>query len=383
MQPAAEEGAFRDHQIAQTTIDNALDGIITVDDAGVIRSANPAAEQIFGYQAPEMYGHNISMLMPEPHVSHHDDYIRRYLETGERRIIGIGRELTGRHRDGSLIELHLAIAEGFAHGQRYFVGFTHDIGPRKRAEREARQHLAQLARTTRIYAMDALASSLAHEIRQPLTAVYTTAQACLILLDTDQQEPATLKESLRQITRQARRASEITDQLHHFVQQGETNELAEHDCLALIDDVLLLLAHKLHEAGVWPERHYNNLSQCGTKINRVLIEQVVFNLIDNAIDAMRETAPPRVVTAAACLSACGSWCEIEILDTGPGIPEEHLSKLFTPYFTTKPHGTGQGLALSKSIVEKHGGQLSARNPPAGGAAFRLTLPLDQKCRGHA
>lgn len=375
----AEEDAFHDLGIAHTIIDNAIDGVIVIDPTGVICAANPAVEPLFGYQASEICGHNVSMLMPEPHGSDHDGYIRRYLETGERRIIGIGREVTGRHRDGSLIELQLAIADCSSRGQRYFVGFLHDIGARKQLESEAHEHLAQLARTTRIYAMDALASSLVHEVRQPLTATHTTAQACLLLLelDADQEKAKMLKEPLLQIIQQARRANEIVDQLHYFVQQGEADEFGVHDCLTLLDNVLKLLTHKLYKAGIQTDRQYA-VGQCSVSVNRILVEQVVFNLIDNAIDAMQEAPPPRILTIKTHL---GTWCEIEILDTGPGISEENLERIFNPYFTTKARGTGQGLALSRSIVEKHGGQLTVGNRPSGGAAFRLVLPLDQVGRG--
>lgn len=367
------EGAGLARCLGETAVESAIDGIVVIDDSGTIRSVNPAAERLFGYRASEMRGRNVSMLMPELHRGSHDAYIRRYLDTGERRIIGIGREVTGRHRDGSSIELQLAVAECRVRGRTYFIGYTHDIGPYKRAEREAREHLTELAHANRRGAMGELASSLAHEIRQPLTAVHTTAEACRTLLETGQNEPEALKGPLEQVSRQARRAGEIIDQLYRFLRKEDSEGLSEHHPSTLVEDVLLLLMHKVHAVGVTIERRYLR-HECNVRVNRVQMEQVIFNLIDNALDAMREIEGPRVLTVATGASDDGSLCRIAILDTGPGLPEGSADSLFTPYFTTKSSGMGQGLPLCRSIVDRHGGEIAAEQRPGGGAAFRFTLP---------
>ena len=368
------EWLFRDVHIAHAIIENAIDGIIAIDANGIIRSVNPAAERLFGYRAEEMRGRNVSMLMPERHSSQHDHYIRRYLETGDRRIIGMGREVTARHRDGSPIEIQLSVTEGTAHGQRYFIGFTHDITARKRAEREQRLHLSHLAHATRLHAIDELASTLAHEIRQPLTAVHTTAQAALIQIDGGKDAAADLKEHLQQITQQARRASRILDQLRRFARHDDPEDLSDTHPSRMVEDVLLLLTHRMQSIGAEAHRNYN-ATECTIRVNRTQIEQVIFNLIDNALDAMREVDGPRLLTVATCVDSHSAVCGMTIQDTGPGIPEEHLSDLFSPYFTTKKRGMGLGLALCRSIVATHGGQLTAENRPVGGATFRLKLPI--------
>ena len=364
-------------RIGETAIDSAIEGIVVIDSSGIICSANPAAQRLFGYAAAEMCGRNVSMLMPEPHRSNHDGYIRRYMNTGERRIICIGREVTGCHRDGSPIELQLAVAECCVLGHTYFIGYTHDIGPYKRAEREARERLAELAQANRRGAMGELASSLAHEIRQPLMAVHTTADACRTLLESGQNEPEALKGPLEHVSRQARRAGEIISQLHRFVRGEDSEDLSEHYPSTLVEGVLLLLTHKVHAAGVMVERRYAR-HECLVRVNRVQIEQVIFNLIDNALDAMKEVEGQRVLTVLTCASDNGSPCEIAILDTGPGLPEGHSDALFTPYFTTKSAGMGQGLPLCRSIVEGHGGEIAAEQRPGGGAAVRVTLPQARK-----
>lgn len=371
--PAPTDGTGFAQRIGETAIERAIEGIVVIDSSGTIRSVNPAAERLFGYRASEMRGRNVSILMPEPHRGNHDAYIRRYLDTGERRIIGIGREVTGCHRDGSLIELQLAVAECRVLGQTYFIGYTHDIGPYKRAEREARERLTELAHANRSGAMGELASSLAHEIRQPLTAVHTTAEACRTLLETGQDEPEALKGPLEQVSRQARRAGEIIDQLHRFLRREDSETLSEHRPSTLVEDVLVLLMHKVHATGAAVERRYE-CGECSVRVNRVQIEQVIFNLIDNALDAMSEIEGPRVLTVVTCANDNGSRCRIAILDTGPGLPEGHSDALFTPYFTTKSSGTGQGLPLCRSIVDRHGGEITAEQRPGGGAAFRVTLP---------
>ena len=183
--------------------------------------------------------------------------------------------------------------------------------------------------------------------------------------------------ALEHVSRQARRAGEIISHLHRFVRGEDSEDLSEHYPSTLVEDVLLLLTHKVHAAGVMVERRYAR-HECLVRVNRVQIEQVIFNLIDNALDAMKEVEGQRVLTVLTCASDNGSPCEIAILDTGPGLPEGYSDALFTPYFTTKSAGMGLGLLLCRSIVEAHGGEIAAEQRPGGGAAFRVTLPQARK-----
>lgn len=359
---------------SQTIVDNAIDGIITIDANGIMQSFNPAAERLFGYSAPEAIGRNVSMLMPDPHRSQHDHYIHRYRQTRDPQIIGKGREVTAIHRDGSPIEIRLAVAEFFLNREQHFVGFIHDITSRKQAERDAQEALDNLAHADRITAMGELASGLAHEISQPLTAIQATAEACGSMLQSDNPGASDrLVSAMDQIVQQSRRASDIIQELRSFVRKGESGEVSRHNPQSLISDVLPLLSSELERAGVAVEIIPEE-PLCECVVNRVQVEQVLVNLIRNAIDAMSEQDGERLLRIRSRLRPEDHACEIDIEDTGPGIPEEHLKKLFNPFFTTKTQGMGQGLPICKSIIERHGGTLKAETPPGGGTIFRFTLP---------
>lgn len=361
---------------SKTIVDHAIDGIITINARGLVESLNPAAESILGYKAQEVIGHNIHMLMPEPVRTQHDGYIRNYQETGEKKIIGIGREVTARHRDGHPVELNLAVAEFYLEGQQYFVGYLHDISHRKKAEQQAHKAMTELAHMNRIGSMGELSAGLAHEISQPLTAIHTTAQACLALLESGQSDSGVLTRPMEQILQQSRRASEIITELRHFLLKEQQVELTRENPNRLIRNALLLLSHELQGAGI---RLVTDLSETleDYPLNRVQIEQVLFNLIKNAVDAMQNNSAERILTLTSRKLHPEGQCEIEVRDNGPGIREQDMAQLFDPFFTTKAHGLGQGLPICRSIMERHGGQLQASNADHGGALFRITLPAAQ------
>lgn len=358
----------------RTILANAIDGIITIDQQGVVLDFNPAAEKLFGYRRSEVVNRNVSMLMPEPHRSRHDDYIRRYLETSLPHVIGVGREVTGRHKDGRNIDLQLTITEFFEDGQRRFVGFTQDIGDRKRAEREAREHLARLAHATRLSAVSELTAGLAHEVSQPLTAINAAAEAGLSLIKASEPLQATIKEALEQIHRQSQRANRVISQLHAFMRKDRPEALRPENIHAVIQDVLDLLCHELDKTGITVQLDLEPTG-CQCRVNKVQIEQVVFNLIRNAIDAMHETDGERRLRIITRRDRAGRACTIAVADSGPGITAADRDKLFDPFFTTKEQGLGQGLSICRSIVEAHGGKLTAANAPEGGATFLVELPL--------
>ncbi len=360
---------------SRAIVENAIDGIITIDEQGIVRFFNRSAERIFGYRASEMIGRNVSTLMPEPDRSRHDEYIRHYLETGEASILGIGREVTGLHRDGSRIDLHLAVTEARDNGKRHFVGFLRDISDLKRAEREARERLAELAHVDRVAAMGGLATGLAHEISQPLTAIRATAEACLGMLGSPQPDLNNLTRALEQISRQGQRAGDVIEQLREFMRKGQSDSLALHDPNAMIRNVLALLRHELETAGIAVEFDLESpLCQC--MVNRIQIEQVVFNLVRNAIDAMADIEGERILRfESRRVHDSDAACEISVIDSGPGVADTHKDRLFHPFFSTKTRGMGQGLTICRSILDAHGGRLTADNHPERGAAFRFTLPL--------
>lgn len=359
----------------QTIIEHAIDGIVTINEDGLIQSFNPAAERLFGYSASEVIGRNVNILMPDMERRRHDGYIRNYQQTRERRIIGLGREVTAQHRDGTPIEIRLAVAEFYLNQEQHFVGFIHDITERKRAEQEAREALEDLAHADRITAMGELASGLAHEISQPLTAIHATAEACHALLESGRSDPGRLADAMEQITIQSRRASDIIQELRSFVRKGQPDQVSHHDPEYLIANVLPLLGTELERANVAVEV-IPETPLCHCPVNRIQIEQVLVNLIRNAIDAMNEHDGERKLRVRSRFRPDDGMCEIDIEDTGPGILPEHMDKLFNPFFTTKTQGMGQGLPICKSIIERHGGRLDVEVPDEGGTRFRFTLPHD-------
>ena len=360
---------------SQTIVQHAIDGIITINGDGIIQSFNPAAERLFGYSAGEVIGSNVSMLMPEPHRGQHDGYIHRYRQTREPRIIGKGREVTGVHRDGSSIEIRLAVAEFHLNREQHFVGFVHDISERKRAERDAREAMDTLAHANRVTAMGELASGLAHEISQPLTAIQTTAEACRSMLETDRMDTDKLASAMEQISQQSERAGTIIRELRRFMRKGEPQELSCHDPESLISNVLPLLSYEIERAGV-AVHLIPETPLCECVVNRVQVEQVLVNLIRNALEAMSQHDGERVLRIRTRRRTDNELCEIELEDTGPGIPEDYSNRLFDPFFTTKSEGMGQGLPICRSIIERHGGTLEVETLPQGGSVFRFTLPRE-------
>ncbi|MEA5445937.1 PAS domain S-box protein [Gammaproteobacteria bacterium AB-CW1] len=365
---------------AETIINTAMDGIITIDETGTVHSFNPAAERIFGYGAGEVIGQNIRMLMAGRDHDHHDQYLANYLKTGEARIIGIGREVCGRRRDGTLIDLLLSVAKFEEAGRRMFVGFTHDLTERNRARLEAQRNLDQLAHLNRVNGLGELAASLAHEIRQPLMAIQASAHTIYHSQGSKDQERA-FNEALKRIERQSSRANDILKQLTAFLRKTDDSPGEQVDIASLVREVFGLLDPDARMTQVRVELEAPD-QPCLVTANRVQLQQVLFNLISNALDAMEVISTPHTIRIRIHQLDGRDTCHVEVMDSGPGLDEMTMDKLFDPFFTTKVHGLGQGLPICRSIIRRHGGELEAGNHPEGGAHFRFTLPLsgDQHAR---
>jgi two-component system sensor kinase FixL len=358
-------------------IETAIDGIITIDDNGIVESFNPAAERIFGYRADEIIGRSINMLMPEPHRGRHDDYIHHYKATGESRIIGVGRDVTGVTREGLPIDLRLSVAEYTDQDGRHFVGFTQDITELNRAQREAHDRLNELAHLTRIHAACELAFGLAHEIRQPLMAINASSAAVLELMSEPERNREAMTESLDRILKQSQRAGDIISHLVDFVRNDDDANWEAVNPNDLIGEVLDLLGHDIREAGV---RVRVDLPRhpplC--RVDTIQIQQVLFNLIRNAVDALLETGGDRRIEIGTDRQKQSNRYAIRIRDSGNGIAPEDLERLFDPFFTTKTRGLGQGLSICRSLLKRHGSDLEVHNHPQGGAEFQFTLPVDNR-----
>ena len=360
----------------QSILNTAVDGIVTIDDQGIIESLNPATEHIFGYAAGELIGQNVKILMPSPYRNEHDTYLSNYLATGNRKIIGIGREVEGRRKDGAVFPLDLAVSEFFVAGQRRFMGLMRDISERKRAEREARRHLEELAHASRLSALGEMATGIAHEVNQPLAAIVSYAQACLNLLDSKNTDTSVVKDALTQIAAQGRRAGEIVHHLRQLVRKDQT-ERANIDLNGCVHAVLELFSNDLKSSGVSVSLELaENLPR--VRADRVQIEQVLLNLVLNALDVLAEQTVPSKRMSIGSRSVGEKGVEICVTDSGPGLGGEDPERLFETFYTTKPAGLGVGLSISRSIIESHGGRLWAKENRGGGLSVHFTLPAKER-----
>lgn len=363
---AAEGEATR----LESMINAIPDAIITIDERGLISFFSAAAERMFQYKAEEVIGRNVKILMPAPYNTEHDEYLERYLRTGERRIIGKGRVVVGRRKDGSTFPIELAVGEALAKGRHIFSGLIRDISDRRETERRLHEVQADLIHVSRLSAMGELASALAHELNQPLTAIsnYLLAVQQLIQRGPDHAERA--KEIVGKTIEQAMRAGQIIRQLRSFVQKHEV-ERAPAEIDKVVDEASALAFIGLKEKGVHVAiERQDDLPE--VPVDRIQIQQVLINLIRNAVDAMESQVRKELTIR---ISRNGQQVRISITDTGCGVPPEMKDRLFHAFATSKATGMGVGLSISRNIVEAHNGRLWFEPNPSGGTIFHLALPL--------
>ena len=353
------------------------DGMIVIDPDGTMRSFSPAAERIFGYGAAEVLGRNVKMLMPATDRDRHDGYLARYARTGERQIIGIGRTVIGQRKDGTTFPMDLAVGEAKVHGHRQFTGFVRDVTERKEAETRLMELQSELLHVARLSAMGEMATTLAHELNQPLTAVVNYSEAARqILADSGVEVPAKVTEFVQKAAGQAERAGQIIRRLRGFVERREVERTTE-NLNEVVQEAANLAAIGARADGI---RIQFDLADALSEIqlDKTQIQQVVVNLVRNAIDVLRD-AERRVLIVRTADNG-GEAEEVAVIDSGPGIAPEVAERLFQPFVTSKKDGMGIGLAVSRTIIEAHGGRLWSEPNPGGGAVFRFRLPigLDRK-----
>jgi len=353
----------------QSILDTVPDAMIVIDEQGVMQSFSAAAERLFGWTAAEAIGRNVSMLMPNPYRDAHDGYLHRYMTTGERRIIGIGRVVVGERRDGSTFPMELAVGEMRSGETRYFTGFVRDLTERQDTERRLQDLQSELVHVSRLTAMGEMASALAHELNQPLSAVANYVKGAVRLLDQEPVDRSKIKSALVSAGEQALRAGQIIRRLRDFVGKGEAERRIE-SLPQLLEEAGALAMVGAKERGVRLRFAIDRRVDL-VLADKVQIQQVVLNLMRNSIDAM-EDSPKRDLVVAARL-APDDMVEVSVTDTGPGISPDVADQLFQPFITTKQHGMGVGLSISRTIVEAHGGRIWVEPNPAGGAIFRFTL----------
>ncbi len=363
-------GALHEREVRlQSILETIPDALVIIDERGAIDALSPAAERLFGWSGAELKGRNVALLMPEPDRSRHDAYLGRYLATGEKRVIGKGRVLIGQRCDGSTFPMQLAVGEMQTEGGRFFTGFVRDLTERQRTEARLQELQSELVHISRLTALGEMASTLAHELNQPLSAIANYLRGSVRLLGAEEIPRERLTEALEKASEQTLRAGEIIRRLRDFVSRGETERRLE-SLPKLIEEAGALALVGAKEHGVRVEFDLDPAVNL-VLADRVQIQQVVLNLIRNAIDAMEHT--PRRELRVAVRPVEDDLVQITVADTGAGISPVIADQLFQPFITTKRHGMGVGLSISRTIIEAHGGRIWAEPTPGGGASFHFTL----------
>lgn len=393
--PAANEARV------QALLEVAVDGIIAIDERGIIETINPAALRLFGYAADELLGRNVSVLMPSPFHEEHDGYIARYLATGEKRIIGIGREVVARKKDGTTFPVDLSVAEARVDAERIFVAMIHDITERKRVEAELRNYaeklehaVAQLrARNDEVQAMTRqlwqaaklasvgeLAASIVHELNNPLATVALRVEAALARTPPD--DPR--HRPLEVVAQETKRMGDLVANLLRFC-HARQEAISTVDIRAELVRALELIEHQFRKNQIVVELRLADDTPA-ILADRQQLRQVYLNLLANAGDAMPKGGTLVLTTAATVLPDGRRAASIEFSDSGVGIAPDLVGKVTEPFFTTKEEGkgTGLGLAICRRIVAEHEGTLEIASTLAVGTTVRVVLPaVGDRNAGHA
>ena len=367
----ADRQALREREAhLQSVLDTVPDAMIVIDTRGVMQSFSAAAERLFGYTAGQVVGRNVSMLMPEPYRAQHDGFLARYMATGERRIIGIGRIVVGQRKDGSTFPMELAVGEMRSGDRRFFTGFIRDLTERQETQQRLQDVQAELIFMSRFTALGEMASTLAHELNQPLTAAASYLKGARRLLNAGPNEDTSvIAGAIDDAAEQMLRAGQIIKRLREFVARGESARQRE-DLRKLIEEASALALVGVKQTGTQVSFDFDVAT--GTVLaDKIQIQQVLLNLMRNAIEAMEDCTRREMVVSTRALDP--DTVEVAVIDSGSGIAPEVLAKLFQPFVTTKRQGMGVGLSISRTIVEAHGGRLWAEPNSAGGTIFRLTL----------
>jgi two-component system, LuxR family, sensor kinase FixL len=346
------------------------DAMIVIDDRAHILSFSAAAERLFGFSEAEVVGTNINRLMPSHDRERHDDYISRYLTTGERRVIGRGRTVIGQRRDGSTFPMELSVGEAITDGDRVFTGFIRDLTEKQKAEERIEQLRGELVHAARVSAMGTMASTLAHELNQPITAVVNYVRgAANLMRGNETPDLPVIQHALDEATNEAMRAGGIVRRLREFVARGDSEKSVE-DLDALVEEAAQLALIGARERGVEAFFEIDPASAV-VLVDKIQTQQVLINLMRNAVDAM-SGSPIRRLSISSRPETNG-YVRVTVTDTGPGIAPEIAENLFRAFNSSKDGGMGLGLSICRTIVEANGGKIWMEACPGGGTAFHFTL----------
>lgn len=350
-------------------VETVPDSLVVIDQQGLIVRFSPGAQNQFGWSEEEAVGENVSMLMPSPYREQHQNYIAQHAGLTTSRVMGRNRQLTGLRKDGSTFPIELTLGELDYAGQRHFVGFIRDLSDRQESEARMQELQNELFHVSRLSALGQLASALAHEINQPLSAISNYIAGAKKMVN-DETRRDTLAEALDMAGKEAIRAGETIRKLRGFLSRGESDMRAE-PVADLVDEAITIAMVGNQSRKV---RVLTKLSPLApyALVDRVQIQQVLLNLIRNAMEAMSDARAPRIVIETAPIA--DNMIEMSVTDNGTGMSAEVLSQLFQPFVTSKASGMGIGLSITRSIVEAHGGRIWSEPNPSGGTTFRFTVP---------
>ncbi len=375
LSPSAERQAKTTAELQQSAarlkaiLDTTVDGIITIDQQAAVQDFNRAAEKIFGYPAEEVIGRNVNMLMPEPYHSQHDSYLANYLETGAKKIIGIGREVMGRRKDGTIFPIDLAVSETRVNGRRIFTGLIRDITERKEAEKERERMIAELEGKNA--EMERFTYTVSHDLKSPLI----TIRGFLGMLEKDalQGDMERLRRDIRRIGTAAEKMQRLLDELLELSRVGRLiNEPEAVTIGELAREAVALVAGRISEGEVQvliaPDLPV-------VRVDRPRLVEVFQNLLDNAVKFMGDQVDPRVEIGSERVEGEAVFY---VRDNGIGIDPRYRDKVFGLFerLDQDTEGTGIGLALVKRIIEVHGGRIWVESGGTGqGSTFFFTLPV--------
>lgn len=354
----------------RSIFDTAPEAMIVINPLGIVQSYGASAERMFQWRAVEVIGRNISMLMPQPFRDQHDGYVQRYLQTGEKRIIGIGRIVVGQRKDGSTFPMELAVGEVNSEHGRFFTGFVRDLTDREEREARVEQLQSEVVHISRLSAMGEMASALAHELNQPLSAIANYLNGAKRLMARGGETDPKAIEAVDKAVGQALRAGDIIRRLRDFLSRGEGERTVE-SLSKLVHEACGLALVGAKESGV--EVRYDldpHLDR--VLVDRIQIQQVLVNLVRNALESMdgQERRQLRVSTVID-----GDMAVVSVADSGLGLDPIIAERLFQPFVTSKPQGMGIGLSISRTIIEAHGGRIWTEANPGGGAVFHFSVRM--------